>query len=135
MICINILIFCRILECLFRGDFYGKVSCMKKVLVKKNLGKKVKKIKKYILTLKVWKWPGDGAWHFVTLPKNLYTEIRGIHGKGMVPIRTTVYKTTWDNSLFPHTQSQSYILAIRKSVRNAEGIFEGDEIPVSFVLR
>ena len=118
---------------------------MKKVLVKKNLGKKVKKVKKYKLKLKVWKWPasakamagkpGDGPWHFVTLPKNLYTEIRAIVGKGMVPIRTTVYKTTWDNSLFPHTISGTYILAIRKSVRNAEGIFEGDEIPVSFVLR
>ena len=110
--------------------------------MKKNL---LKKSKKYKFKLKVWKWPtyakasagkpDDSYWHFVTLPKELYTEIRDIHGKGMVPITTTIGKTTWDNSLFPHTLSQSYILAVKKMIRQNEGIFEGDIITLSFVLR
>ncbi len=103
--------------------------------------KSSKKIYKF--TTKVWKWQttkfvsrtqGDSSWHFITLPKEMYTEIRAKHGKGMISIRTTIGHTTWDNSLFPHTFSSSYILAVRKSVRQKEGIMEGDTIRASFKI-
>lgn len=88
--------------------------------------------KEYKFKAKVWKWPGDGPWHFVTLDKKMSEEIRNKHGKGMIKIRTTVGKTTWDNALFPHKLSQGYILAIKKVVRKNENIFEGDEIKIKF---
>ena len=53
--------------------------------------------REYKLKAKVWKWPGDGPWHFVTLDKKMSEEIRNKYGKGMIKIRTTVGKTTWDN--------------------------------------
>lgn len=89
----------------------------------------------YKLNKKVWKWPGDSPWHFVTLPKEMYEEIRKKCGKGMIPIRTTIGKTTWDNSLFPHSMDGTYILAVKKMVRQKECIFEGDEVKVKFELR
>jgi hypothetical protein len=91
--------------------------------------------KVYKIKAKVWKWPGDGPWHFVTLGKELSKEIKEKYGKGMIRIKTTIGKTTWENVLFPHKLSQSYILAVKKLIRHAEGILEGDEIKTSFIIK
>ncbi len=86
--------------------------------------------KSFIIKNKVWKWPGDGGWYFVTLDKKMYEQIRKIHLKGMVAVEAKLGKTVWFASLFPHKYSSSYILCIRKSVRKAEGILEDDEVKV-----
>ncbi len=83
---------------------------------------------------KVWKWPGDGPWHFVTLDKKMSAEIREKYGKGMIRIKTTIGKTTWENVLFPHKLSEGYILAVKKAVRNAEGIYAGDTVRINFQI-
>ena len=88
--------------------------------------------KKHVIKAKVWRWPGDGGWHFVTLDKKLFSIIREKYGKGMIKIRATLCDTSWDTSLFPHMQSGSYLLCINKKVRKSEGIYEGDEINISF---
>lgn len=90
--------------------------------------------REYKIKAKVWKWPGDGPWHFVNIDKKMSAEIRELYGKGMVPIRTTIGKTSWDNVLFPHEISASYILAVKKLVRANEGIFEGDNINIRFKI-
>ena len=87
------------------------------------------------MKLKVWKWPGEGPWHFVTLDRKLSAEIREKCGKGMIRINTTIGKTNWDNVLFPHTRDKAYILAVKKMVREKENIFPGDEIQIKFSLR
>ena len=88
--------------------------------------------KEYKFKAKVRKWPGDGPWHFVNIDKKMSEEIREACGKGMIRIRTTIGQTTWDNVLFPHKISNSYILAVKKIVRQNESIFEGDEIKIKF---
>lgn len=90
--------------------------------------------KSFIIKTKVWRWPGDGGWYFVTLPKDMYEKIRKTHTKGIVAVEAKLGKTVWNASLFPHKHSRSYILCIRKSVRKAEDVLEGDEVKVKITL-
>jgi hypothetical protein len=82
----------------------------------------------------VWRWPGYGGWHFVTLDKKLFVKIREKYGKGMIKVIATLGKTTWKTSLFPHTQSGSYLICINKSVRKHEAVYEEDEVKVLFTV-
>ena len=85
----------------------------------------------------VWKWPGDMGWHFVTLDKALSKKIKSVartYGAGFVKVRATVGNSTWNTALFPHTQSQAYLLAIKASIRKKEDVFEGDHVSITFVL-
>lgn len=90
------------------------------------------------LKLKVWQWPNprsrDGGWHFVTLPKDISKEIRDKYGKGMHKAEVRVEKSEYRASLFWHTIDQAYIVAIKKMIREKEGIFKGDLIKISFKL-
>ncbi len=90
--------------------------------------------KKYKIKARVWKWPGDGGWHFVTLDKKLSAQIKETHGKGLLRGTFTIGKTSWETSLLSHKLSQAYLIAIKSSVRKQEGIFPGDEIQISFNL-
>ena len=92
-------------------------------------------MKKFSEKVKLWRWPGDGAWHFVTLDKKLYEKIRAKYGKGMLRISAQVGKTKFETSLLPHNMSQSYLIAIRKSVRQSEGLLDGDEFTVKFEIK
>lgn len=94
-------------------------------------------MKVYKFTARVWKWPGDMGWHFVTLPKKLSIEVRSVgkrYGAGFVKVKVTLGKSTWVTALFPHKESGSYLLSIKQNVRKKEGIWENDNVRVSFVL-
>jgi hypothetical protein len=41
----------------------------------------------------------------------------------------------WDTSLFPDAESGRFVLPVKKAVRKAEGIEEGDEVTVSLRVR
>lgn len=82
---------------------------------------------------KIWIWPGDYGWHFITLPKEIYTKIRKYYPKGFVKIEARINKTSWNTSLFPHKAS-GYLLCINKKIRNKECLFVGDEIVVNLII-
>ena len=93
--------------------------------------------KVFTFNAQVWKWPGDMGWHFVTLPKKLSAEVKGtgkIYGAGFVKVKVTIRKSTWVTALFPHKESQSYLLSIKKNIRKKESIWEGDTVIVSLTL-
>ena len=86
---------------------------------------------------KVWVWPGYAGWHFVTLPKNLSKEIRKVaklYGAGFVKVKVTVGSSTWLTALFPHKESESYLLSIKKPIRKKEGIWEDDNVTIYLTL-
>ncbi len=83
-------------------------------------------------TVRLWRWPGDGGWHFITLDKKVWREIRSKHPKGMIPIEARIGKSIWKTSLLPHIKSESYLIAIKASVRKEEGIFEGELLKIEF---
>lgn len=97
--------------------------------------------KKHIFTAKIWLYPGDNAaWHFLTLPKNVGTDIKAAtvgarRGWGSVPVSVQIRKTKWDTSIFPDKHSGSFILPLKATVRKSEEIEEGDEVTVTLMIR
>lgn len=93
--------------------------------------------KKYEITAKIWLYPGKTAWHFLTVPEDVATEINDIfalqkRGWGSLPVTITIGKTTWKTSIFPDKKSSSYLLPLKKDVRISEKLAAGDS--VAFLL-
>jgi hypothetical protein len=82
----------------------------------------------------LWRWPGESAWHFVSLPEPVSDEIddhhAGTRAFGSVKVEVRVGSTAWSTSLFPDTKSGTYLLPIKKQVRTREGLDEGDLVAV-----
>ncbi len=82
----------------------------------------------------LWRWEGEAAWHFISLPEDVTDEIedsptqRG--GFGSVRVQVQVGVTTWSTSLFPDTKRGTFILPMKKAVRTKEGLDEGDIVHV-----
>lgn len=99
-------------------------------------------MKTYRFESKLWIWKGaeSGAWHFITVPKALSSELKEQiaktkvrRGFGSWKVRVTIGKTSWDTSIFP-TKDGVYLLPVKASVRKKEGIFADDRVPVSLAL-
>jgi hypothetical protein len=91
--------------------------------------------KPYRHRLRVWKWPGAMGWHMVTLPKDTSRRIRTTYGKGLIPVALSIGSTNWDTSLLPHTASDAYLIALKKSIRYECGILTGDTITLSITIK
>lgn len=84
----------------------------------------------YQLTGEVWRHPGDGGWHFVTVPPDLADELNVRYADrhrpfGSLPVRASLGSSTWSTSLFKDTKSASYLLPVKAEVRRRERIEEG----------
>ncbi len=85
----------------------------------------------------VWRWPGASGWHFVNIDKALSEKVRKQskpYGAGFVKVRVTLGSSTWITALFPQKISSSYILSIKKSIRQKEDVWEGNHTKLSFTL-
>ncbi len=87
------------------------------------------------VSAKIWLYPGKAGWYFVTIAKDDSDTLKDQYmwprrGFGAIPVEVTVGQTTWKTSIFPE-KSGTYLLPIKKSVRNAESIVEGSTISVS----
>lgn len=97
---------------------------------------------RYRFTSPLWIWDasGDGSWHFVTLPEDAADEIKAIaeggprRGFGSVRVEVTLGPSTWRTSIFPSKESGSYVLPVKKAVRTAADVEEGDDVDVELVL-
>ena len=90
----------------------------------------------YRLKGKAWRYAGQAAWVFVTLPRRQGNEIRelfaGLSRGASLPAKVTVGKTTWTTAIFAEKATGSYVLPLKADVRKAEGIQDGDL--VAYVL-
>jgi hypothetical protein len=84
----------------------------------------------------LWQWQArSDSWFFVTMPPDQSDELRDLphepRGFRSVRVRATIGETTWGTSVFPDAQrSGGYVLPVKKSVREAEGIVNGDVVDV-----
>ena len=90
-------------------------------------------------TAPLWLYPGEGAtWYFVTLPHDVSDEIDELvpdkAGFGSVKVQVTVGSSTWQTSVFPDKQAASFVLPVRKAIRQKEGLIEGGDVPVTLVV-
>lgn len=87
----------------------------------------------------LWRHRGEAAWYFVTLPDDVSDEIAELtepdrRGFGSVRVTVTIGGTTWRTSLFPDAKAGAYVLPVKRAVRAAESIGDGDLIAVVIEL-
>lgn len=83
----------------------------------------------------LWRWEAQDAWRFITVPVDLAEAIRLTAGPpkgfGSVRVEVTVGATTWQTSVFPDATRGAFVLPIKKAVRRAEDLDDGDELTVT----
>jgi len=86
----------------------------------------------------LWRWSGESAWHFLTVPEavsdDIASRVEPGPGFGSVKVEVTVGATTWSTSVFPDSKSGRYVLPVKASVRRRERIEDGDEVDVHLVV-
>jgi hypothetical protein len=86
----------------------------------------------------VWRWNGESAWYFVTVPEavsdDIASRVEPGPGFGSVKVTVTVGSSTWSTSVFPDSRSGRYVLPMKAGIRRREGIDDGDEVLVELVV-
>ena len=87
---------------------------------------------------KVWRYPGPGGWHFVTLSARASGLLRHSAnvpraGWGSIRVRAKLGASEWATSLFP-AKGGRYVLAIKAAVRRAEAVAAGDLVRIGCKL-
>lgn len=89
-------------------------------------------------TAELWQWQAEGGWFFVTLTPEAAALVRERprppRGFGSVRVRATIGDSSWETSVFPDSTSGSYLLPVKKEVRSAEGVDEGDPVEVRLAI-
>lgn len=93
----------------------------------------------YRFVAELWRWRGEAAWYFLTLPHDVTDHIDETHdqpraGFGSRRVEVTVGSTTWRTSVFPDRNAASYLLPVKRAVRDAEGLTDGDPVTVRLSL-
>jgi hypothetical protein len=93
----------------------------------------------YTFSALVWVYPGEGGWHFVTLPQDTADDIRSLfhgteRGWGSFPVSARIGATRWQTSIFPDKDSSSFLLPLKAEVRKKEQVGEGDVVSVRLEL-
>jgi Domain of unknown function (DUF1905) len=79
----------------------------------------------------VWEYQGgQGSWHFISLPADVADAIADevgdqARGFGSVRVDVRIGGARWQTSLFPDRARGTYLLPLKKAVRDAEGLSEG----------
>ena len=94
---------------------------------------------KYEFRTDLWLWGGKGAWHFVTLPKDISKEIKenfgsGKRGFGSIRVSANINDQTWKTSIFPDNKSEVYLLPVKAEVRKKADISADDTLKVTLEL-
>ena len=89
-------------------------------------------------TAELWRWPSQDAWRFVTVPADEAETIRLCSGPprgfGSVRVEVTVGATSWHTSVFPDATQGTYVLPVKRAVRVAEDLEDGDLVTVRMRL-
>jgi len=92
----------------------------------------------FTIKARVWLWQGDSPWHFVTIDIKTSRQIKDEYtfprrGFGSIPVNVRIKNTRWKTSIFPE-KGRTYLLPLKKSVREAENIKVGDTIEFELEL-
>ena len=96
-------------------------------------------------TAPLWRWSArretadPSAWCFVTLPPEVSEAVRDLAGEprgfGSVKVSVSTGGSRWDTSVFPDAESGCFVLPVKKAVRDAAQVEEGDELTVTVEVR
>lgn len=93
----------------------------------------------YTFKAKVWVYEGPAAWHFISLPKEESEEITREYkfikrGWGSLPIRASIGDTSWETSIFPDRKRDTYLLPLKKEVRQDAVLTVGQDITITIEI-
>jgi Domain of unknown function (DUF1905) len=93
----------------------------------------------YEFHAELWLNPGEAGWHFVTLPPEVADDIKertaaSSKAFGAVKVTANIGGHSWQTSLFPDAQRGTYLLPVKKAVRDRAGIGTGDTVEVRLVF-
>jgi hypothetical protein len=85
------------------------------------------------------KSPGDGAWYFITLPKDKSAEIKFFNaplrvGFGSVRVKAKIGDTDWRTSIFPSKPVEAYLLPVKAEIRKKNKLGDGEMVDVHISL-
>jgi hypothetical protein len=94
----------------------------------------------YSFKAELWLYPGEAGWHFLTLPAEVADDVRvqtagASKAFGSIKVTAEVGGHSWQTSLFRDNKSSSYLLPVKKGVRDKAKIGEGDEVTVHLSVR
>lgn len=100
----------------------------------------------FTFTAPLWRWSArqettdPSSWIFLTVPFEVSEVVREGAGEprgfGSVRARVEAGGSRWDTSVFPDSEgSGCFVLPVKKAVRVAEGVAEGDDLTVTLSLR
>lgn len=86
----------------------------------------------------IWQWEG-GAWRFLTVPEDVSDEVDEVVGDntggfGSVRVEVVIGTSRWQTSLFPSTKEGAYVLPVKKAVRTAQKLADGDVADLTITL-
>jgi predicted DNA-binding transcriptional regulator YafY len=94
-----------------------------------------------VFDAELWIWDArrSESWMFVSLPAEASEKIRDQtegrrRGFGSLRVRATVGGSTWLTSIFPDSARNAYVLPIKRAIRKAEALDEGDVATVTVEL-
>jgi len=100
----------------------------------------------FTFTAPLWRWSArqetsdPSSWIFLTLPVDVSEEVRQRAGEprgfGSVRVHVRAGSSQWDTSVFPDAEgSGCFVLPVKKAVRAAEGVDEGDSLTITLQVR
>jgi hypothetical protein len=90
----------------------------------------------HVFRAEIWEHsPGEpGSWHFLTLPADVADHVASEAGPrrgfGSVRVEVSIGSATWVTSLFPDSKTGSFVLPVKKLVRQANDLQAGDTCQV-----
>lgn len=99
-------------------------------------------MRSYTFNATIWKYRGDNAWYFITLPVEIADEIKALsalhllarRGFGSLRVSVTIANSSWNTSIFPDSKTGSYLLPLKKAIRIANRLSEGLSIEISLSI-
>lgn len=85
------------------------------------------------------RWPGEVAYFVCYLPSDVAEEIDAVTeglraGFGSVRVKVQLGVSAWTTSIFRDSRRNSYMMLVKKQIRVAEGLLEGDQLKLELEL-
>ena len=89
-------------------------------------------------TAQLWEYKGEAPWVFVTLPVEdadvIAERVPNRRGFGSVKVMVVIGESEWSTSVFPDKESGSFVMPVKRAIRDAEGLSIGDPVEITIVI-
>lgn len=94
----------------------------------------------YSFSAELWLYPGEAGWHFLTVPADVADDVHeqsagASKAFGSVRVTAEIAGHSWQTSLFADQKAGSYLLPVKKAIRDKARIGEGDEVFVHLSIQ